>query len=87
VAVSQAHAGNIDLLLSDVTMPELGGRELSERLLIARPGLKVLLMSGHTQDVVLKEGVAAGAPFLQKPFMPNELAQIVREVLDGPLKS
>lgn len=86
LAVSQAHVGTIDLLLSDVTMPELGGRELAERLLKSRPEIKVLFMSGHTQDVILREGVEAGAPFLQKPFMPKELAQKVREVLDSPLR-
>jgi len=83
LAVSKAHVGTIDLLLSDVTMPELGGRELSEQLLKTRPGIKVLFMSGHTQDVILKEGVAAGAPFLQKPFNPSQLAHKVREVLDS----
>ena len=87
LAVSQAHQGKIDLLLSDVTMPELGGRELAERLLTTRPDIKVLFMSGHTQDVILKEGVEAGVPFLQKPFLPRELAHKVREVLDTPLKS
>jgi len=86
LAVGQAHVGTIDLLLSDVTMPELGGRELAERLLTLRPEIKVLFMSGHTQDVILKEGVSAGAPFLQKPFLPKELAQKVREVLDSPQK-
>ena len=86
LAVSQAHAGTIDLLLSDVTMPELGGRELAERLLKTRPEIKVLFMSGHTQDVILKEGVEAGAPFLQKPFMPKELVHKVREVLDTSQK-
>ena len=65
-------------------MPELGGRELAAKLLTARPEIKVLFMSGHTQDVILKEGVEAGAPFLQKPFLPKELAQKVREVLDTP---
>src|SRR6185369_17040098 len=77
IAVSQAHAGRIDLLLSDVTMPELSGRELAEKLLTTRPEIKVLFMSGHTQDVMLKEGVEAGAPFLQKPFMPKDLAHKV----------
>jgi two-component system, chemotaxis family, CheB/CheR fusion protein len=85
LAISQAHSGTIDLLLSDVTMPELGGRELAERLLVTRPEIKVLFMSGHTQDVILKEGVEAGSPFLQKPFLPKELVHKVREVLGSPL--
>ncbi|MCE5246295.1 MAG: chemotaxis protein CheB [Candidatus Polarisedimenticolia bacterium] len=79
----RTHEGPIDLLVSDVVMPELGGRELAERALVLRPGLKVLFMSGHTQDVLLKEGVERGAPFLQKPFTPAGLAQKVRETLDS----
>ncbi len=84
LAVSQAHAGAIDLLLSDVTMSEMGGRELSEQLLKTRPEIKVLFMSGHTQDVVLREGLAAGTPYLQKPFTSSQLAHKVHEVLDHP---
>jgi two-component system CheB/CheR fusion protein len=83
LSVCAAHEGRIDLLLSDVVMPELGGRELAERLHEMRPGTKILFMSGHTQDVVLKEGVMAGTPFLQKPFAPADLARKVRAVLDS----
>ena len=83
LSVSEGHQGEIDLLLSDVVMPELGGRELAERILKTRPGTKVLFISGHTQDVILKEGVEAGAPFLQKPFAPTDLVRKVREVLDS----
>ena len=83
----EAHPGKIDLLLSDVVMPELGGRELAERILAMRPDIKVLFMSGHTQDVMLKEGVKAGTPFLQKPFSPTDLAHKVREVLDSQGRS
>ncbi|HWQ54604.1 MAG TPA: ATP-binding protein, partial [Bryobacteraceae bacterium] len=79
--------GKIDLLLSDVVMPELGGRELAEFAVKLRPGLKVMFMSGHTQDVVLKEGIKKGAAFLQKPFMPADLAQKVRETLDSDARS
>jgi len=64
-------------------MPELGGRELAERARMMWPDLKVLFMSGHTQDVILKEGIKKGAAFLQKPFSPTELAHKVREVLDA----
>ena len=84
LSVCEAHQGKIDLLLSDVVMPELGGRELAERILTIRPDIKVLFMSGHTQDVILKEGVKAGTPFLQKPFTPSDLAYKVRAVLDSP---
>ncbi len=83
LAMCEAHKGPIDLLVTDVVMPELGGRELAEFALKLRPGMKVLFMSGHTQDVVLKEGVQKGAAFLQKPFTPAGLAQRVRETLDS----
>ena len=79
----QSHTGGIDLLVTDVVMPELGGRELAEGALKLRPALKVLFMSGHTQDVILKEGVQQGAAFLHKPFTPLQLAQKVRDTLDA----
>jgi CheY-like chemotaxis protein len=83
LALCEAHEGPIDLLVTDVVMPELGGRELAEGALKLRPGMKVMFMSGHTQDVVLKEGVQKGTAFLQKPFTPSGLAQKVRETLDS----
>ncbi len=83
ISVSEAHAGKIDLLLTDVVMPHVGGRELAERILTTRPDIKVVFMSGHMQDVVLREGIQSGTPFLQKPFTPTALAQKVREILDS----
>jgi CheY-like chemotaxis protein len=82
LALCEIHPGRIDLLLTDVVMPELGGRELAQGALKLRPGMKVMFLSGHTQDVILKEGVEKGTAFLRKPFAPVELAQKVREVLD-----
>ena len=79
----ETYPGNIDLLLSDVVMPELGGRELAEGAVKLRPGLKIMFMSGHTQDVVLREGLQRGIAFLQKPFTPLGLAEKVRETLDA----
>jgi nitrogen-specific signal transduction histidine kinase/CheY-like chemotaxis protein len=87
LALCEAHAGPIDLLVSDVVMPELGGRELAEGALKLRPGMKVMFMSGHTQDVILKEGVQKGTAFLQKPFTAVEIAQKVRETLDSAARS
>jgi signal transduction histidine kinase len=78
----ESHTGGIDLLVTDVVMPELGGRELAQGALKLRPGMKVMFLSGHTQDVILKEGVEKGAAFLRKPFAPVELAQKVRVGLD-----
>jgi signal transduction histidine kinase/ActR/RegA family two-component response regulator len=72
----------IHMLLTDVVMPRLGGRELSERLLAERPGLRVLFMSGHTDDALLGHGVLDGqAHFLQKPFNTGALLARIDEVL------
>jgi DNA-binding response OmpR family regulator len=62
----------------------MNGRVLAERLLERLPGLRVLYMSGYTDDQTLVQGVAGGAGFLQKPFTPDVLARKVREVLDAP---
>jgi two-component system CheB/CheR fusion protein len=79
----EAHAGKIDLLVTDVVMPEMGGREVAAAAVKLRPGLKVVFVSGHTQDVILREGIQHGEAFLQKPFTPMQLAQKVRDTLDG----
>jgi FixJ family two-component response regulator len=70
-----------------VVMPGLGGRELAEAAVRLRPGMKVMFISGHTQDVILKEGVEKGIAFLQKPFTPLALAKKVREALDSDGRS
>ena len=74
----------MDLVLSDVVMPMMGGRELSQRLTRVAPALPVLFMSGYTGEDVVRRGLLdAGAPFEQKPFSPESLARKVREMLDG----
>ena len=74
----------VDLVLTDVVMPLLNGRELSERLALERPQLPVLFMSGYTDDDVVRRGLLdPDAPFLQKPFMAADLSRKVREVLDS----
>ena len=87
LALCETEKGPIHLMVTDVVMPELGGRELAEAVLKLRPGMKVLFMSGHTEDVVLKEGVQKGAAFLRKPFTTVELAQKVRDTLDTAARS
>lgn len=78
------HQGNIDLLITDVVMPGISGRELAEMLTARFPNMKILFMSGYTDDAVLCHGlVQEKVAFLQKPFSPLELARKVRAVLDG----
>src|SRR5258706_3317769 len=81
--IAQEYTNRIDLLLSDVIMPESAGAPLVERLRASRPDLRVLYMSGYTDEAIIHPGVLdEGIPFLQKPFTPHALAQKVREVLD-----
>jgi PAS domain S-box-containing protein len=82
--ISQRHRGAIQLLLTDMVMPEMGGRELAEHLAGMDERMRVLYMSGYTDDAVARRGLAApGAAFLQKPFTADALARAVRRVLDG----
>lgn len=82
--IGERHAGSIDLLLTDVVMPKMSGREVAKRLKPLRPTMKVLYMSGYTDDVLGQHGVLApDTAYLQKPFTPDALARGVREVLDS----
>ena len=77
----QSHPGPIDLLLSDIIMPELGGRELAEGALKLRPHLKIVFMSGYHEDTLLNGAVRMSAAFLRKPFTPQDLAVTVSATL------
>jgi CheY-like chemotaxis protein len=84
VRLAGTHPGPIDLLVSDVVMPEMGGRQLLETLRGTRPALRVLFMSGYTDDAVLLHGVVESRDsFIQKPFTPLALARKVRAVIDA----
>ncbi len=80
-----AYAGRIDLVLTDVVMPRLGGRDLVQRLGAVRPDIRALFMSGYTADTVLRQGIMRdGLAFLQKPFKGRHLLRAVRDVLRVP---
>ena len=80
--LADAHPGPIHLLLTDVVMPQMNGRQVADHLLTARPGLKVLFMSGYTDAAIVEHGVLEpGTHFLQKPFTPDGVSRKVREVL------
>ena len=77
------HDGPLDLLLTDVVMPGMNGRELYGEVRKLFPGAKVLFMSGYTEDIVTHRGVLdEGIPFIQKPFSGRDLATKVRSVLE-----
>ena len=83
--VSEAFDEPIHLLLTDVIMPGMSGRELAERIAARRPETRVLYVSGYTRDLIAQQGILeAGVHLLQKPFDPDVLLRKIREVLDGP---
>ncbi len=84
LAICRRHEGPIHLVLTDVVMPEMSGRELAEHLAVLQPTTKVLYTSGYTDGAIADHGVLdPGLAFLQKPFTPDALASKVREVLDA----
>jgi two-component system cell cycle sensor histidine kinase/response regulator CckA len=78
-----SETGTIDLVISDVVMPKMNGREFADCLLRVRPDTKVLFVSGYADDVVLHTGLTRGLPFLQKPFSLKQLGTKVHELLSG----
>jgi YesN/AraC family two-component response regulator len=75
---------DVDLLLTDVVMPEVNGRALAERLSVTAPAMRILFMSGYSDEAVYRHGeISPNAAFIEKPFTDRTLARKVREVLDG----
>ena len=82
--VAEAHAGTIAMVVTDVVMPQMGGRELVNRLQAFHPNLKTLYISGYVAEAVTRGGMPEeGVSFLSKPFTPEELANSVRSTLSG----
>jgi CheY-like chemotaxis protein len=85
LTIASKRQAPIHLLLTDVVMPEMSGRQVAEQFAEFRPASKVLFMSGYTGDAAVRHGILKpGIAYLQKPFSPDTLARKVREVLDGP---
>jgi two-component system, cell cycle sensor histidine kinase and response regulator CckA len=83
LATARAHDGQIHLLVTDVVMPGMNGRELADRLTAERSGLRVLYVSGYTDHAVVRHGVLEeGIAFLSKPFDLSDLVRTVRDILD-----
>jgi CheY-like chemotaxis protein len=82
--IAEEHAPHIDLVLTDLVMPEMGGRELVERLRARHPRLKVLYMSGYSDKAITADGILPpGTGFVEKPFSVDQLMQRLREILDS----
>jgi CheY-like chemotaxis protein len=80
--VAERHKDDIHLLVTDIVMPRMNGRELAQRLGSVRPKMKTLFMSGYTNHALLPEDLVPGAAFLEKPFTPTVFARSVRNILD-----
>jgi CheY-like chemotaxis protein len=84
VAVFREHSDSIGLVILDVIMPRMSGKEVCDEIKAVRPDIKVLLMSGYTADIISRKGLdESGAHFITKPFQPDELLRTVRDILEA----
>jgi two-component system, cell cycle sensor histidine kinase and response regulator CckA len=82
LTLAEQRSGAVDLLVTDMVMPAMGGSELAERLKITCRGMRVLYISGYTDEMITRAGTSgSGRAFLHKPFTPHDLTRKVREVL------
>ena len=82
LALAAAHRGPIDLVITDMVMPDLNGRDLSQRLIALYPSVRVIYMSGYTDDEIIRRGLDTNSTFVEKPFTVDTLARTVRSALD-----
>ncbi|HYA16411.1 MAG TPA: PAS domain-containing protein [Bryobacteraceae bacterium] len=87
LALCEREGGRIDLLLTDVVMPNMSGAQLAAKLTGKYPRVRVLYMSGFTGRIIERHGLAPGAGFIQKPFSPDQLSKKIREVLESPVST
>jgi two-component system, cell cycle sensor histidine kinase and response regulator CckA len=80
IEISNAYPGKISLLLTDVVMPEMSGRQVADALLLLRPDVKVIFFSGYTEHTIIHHGIGAGVNFLAKPFSREALSKKLVEV-------
>ena len=82
------HKGTIDLLITDVVMPSVGGIELAQKLTLERPGVKTLFMSGYSETRLVEDGMSRvpASSFIQKPFVLREIVQRARQMMDVQLE-
>ena len=83
LAIAEQYASTIDLIISDVILPEMSGRDMVEQVRAMYPDIRVLFMSGYTDDIVLRHGIGELGSFLQKPFPPDVLLHRVGMMLDA----
>jgi CheY-like chemotaxis protein len=83
IHLARTHEGPVDLALVDVVMPEMSGPDLIRQIEPLRPGMRVLYISGYTEEAMVHHGIPESGAFLRKPFLPDALARKVREVLDA----
>ena len=82
LVICEQYEGTIHMLITDVVMPKMNGREFADRLLRIRPNTKLIFISGYADDVILQAGIStAGVPFLQKPFSLRQLGTKVHDML------